>query len=246
MKRIITLFLVFYSLLSFAQCPLNLLADDLSKTNKEFKEFVNQSSGFRAWQILEKEAPTLRTDISELNLVSKNLDAIEKAGGYTKWKGLQSGARQSWNGATNIFKATADEIAEGTAKIKNHRLAQNAGTNGNYGYLEGKIGAINKNGELIRSGEPDKINEIFEALKVNPQQEIGGTNSWLRNTDSEYKMLNRLANELNGIKGKTYKEITGELKIASERPYCPSCQGVIQQFNEMYPNVKLILIDGIK
>ena len=42
MKRIITLFLVFYSLVSFAQCPLNVLADDLSKTNKEFKEFVNQ------------------------------------------------------------------------------------------------------------------------------------------------------------------------------------------------------------
>lgn len=90
MKRIITLFLVFYSLVSFAQCPLNVLADDLSKTNKEFKEFVNESSGFKAWQILEKEAPTLRTEISELSLVSKNLDAIEKAGGYTKWKGLHS------------------------------------------------------------------------------------------------------------------------------------------------------------
>lgn len=77
MKKITTLFLVFYSFVSFAQCPLNLLADDLSKTNKEFKEFVNESSGFRAWQILEKEAPTLRTDISELSLVSKNLDAIE-------------------------------------------------------------------------------------------------------------------------------------------------------------------------
>ncbi|MBP4137447.1 hypothetical protein [Flavobacterium geliluteum] len=89
MKKITTLFLVFYSFLSFAQCPLNLLADDLSKTNKEFKEFVNESSGFRAWQILEKEGPTLRTDITELSLVSKNLDAIEKVGGYTKWKGLQ-------------------------------------------------------------------------------------------------------------------------------------------------------------
>lgn len=38
----------------------------------------------------------------------------------------------------------------------------------------------------------------------------------------------------------------GELKIVSERAYCPSCQGVIQQFNEMFPNVKLILIDNIK
>ncbi|WP_078228562.1 deaminase domain-containing protein [Flavobacterium sp. LM4] len=154
--------------------------------------------------------------------------------------------RESWNGFKNIFKANADEIAEATTKIKNHRLAQNEGTNGNYGYLEGKIGDISKNGEMIRSGEPDKINEIFDALKINPKQEIDGANSWLRNTDSEYKMLNRLANDLNVIKGKIYKEIRGELRIVSERPYCPSCQGVIQQFSEMFPNVKLILIDGIK
>lgn len=38
MRKITTLFLVFYSFISFAQCPLNLLTDDLSKTNKEFKE----------------------------------------------------------------------------------------------------------------------------------------------------------------------------------------------------------------
>ncbi|MFJ1381182.1 deaminase domain-containing protein [Capnocytophaga canimorsus] len=40
--------------------------------------------------------------------------------------------------------------------------------------------------------------------------------------------------------------MTGVLKIISELPYCTSCQGVIQQFNEMFPNVKLILIDGVK
>ncbi|WP_232779836.1 deaminase domain-containing protein [Capnocytophaga canimorsus] len=36
------------------------------------------------------------------------------------------------------------------------------------------------------------------------------------------------------------------MKIVSERVYCASCQGVIQQFNEMFPNVKLILVDGVK
>nr|WP_316948350.1 deaminase domain-containing protein [Capnocytophaga canimorsus] len=28
--------------------------------------------------------------------------------------------------------------------------------------------------------------------------------------------------------------------------YCDSCTGVIQQFNKMFPNIKLILVDGIK
>ncbi|MFK8288264.1 deaminase domain-containing protein [Capnocytophaga canimorsus] len=36
------------------------------------------------------------------------------------------------------------------------------------------------------------------------------------------------------------------MKIVSENPYCTSCQGVIQQFNTMFPNVKIILIDGVK
>ncbi|MEP6806082.1 MAG: hypothetical protein ABI892_16265 [Flavobacterium sp.] len=35
----------------------------------------------------------MRTDISEVSLVSQNLEAIEKAGGYTKWKSLQSGGK---------------------------------------------------------------------------------------------------------------------------------------------------------
>ncbi|MFK8288266.1 deaminase domain-containing protein [Capnocytophaga canimorsus] len=59
-------------------------------------------------------------------------------------------------------------------------------------------------------------------------------------------MLNKLAQDLGAGKGKIYAHITGELKIVSENPYCTSCQGVIQQFNKMFPNVKLILVDGVK
>ncbi|MFJ1431439.1 hypothetical protein ACILE2_11660 [Capnocytophaga canimorsus] len=59
-------------------------------------------------------------------------------------------------------------------------------------------------------------------------------------------MLNKLAKDLRAEKGKIYAHITGELKIVSENPYCTYCQAVIQQFNEMFPNVKIILIDGVK
>ena len=64
----------------------------------------------------------------------------------------------------------------------------------------------------------------------------------MRNTDNEYKILNKLAEDLGG---KYNPNIKGEIKIISENPYCDSCTGVIQQFNEMFPNIKLILIDGI-
>lgn len=78
--------------------------------------------------------------------------------------------------------------------------------------------------------------------------EVQGSNgaAWLRNTDSEYKMLNQLASDLGAAKGGKYAGITGELKVVSENPYCASCQGIIQQFNEMFPDIKLILIDGAK
>lgn len=46
--------------------------------------------------------------------------------------------------------------------------------------------------------------------------------------------------------GKTYPNIKGEIKVISELPYCKSCVGVIEQFNDMFPNVKIILIDGVK
>lgn len=55
-----------------------------------------------------------------------------------------------------------------------------------------------------------------------------------------------ITQDLGAKKGKVYPYITGELKIVSERAYCPSCQGVIQQFNKMFPNVKIILIDNVK
>ena len=59
-------------------------------------------------------------------------------------------------------------------------------------------------------------------------------------------MLNRLANELGAEKGRVYEKMQGEIKIVSELEYCKSCTGIIQQFNEMFPNIKLILVDGVK
>ena len=44
-----------------------------------------------------------------------------------KWTQIKSWLknRPNWNGYTNIFKATADEIVEAATKIKNYRTANN-------------------------------------------------------------------------------------------------------------------------
>jgi hypothetical protein len=64
--------------------------------------------------------------------------------------------------------------------------------------------------------------QIFKAIKVE-----GGGRSWLRNTDSEYKILNKLADDLSAVNGGKYPNVNGEIKIISELEYCSSCQGVI-------------------
>ena len=51
---------------------------------------------------------------------------------------------------------------------------------------------------------------------------------------------------LQGVSGEVIEDVTGSLKIVSENPYCASCQGVIQQFSDMFPNIEITLIDGVK
>ena len=92
---ILSLFFVFSSLASYSQndCIVALLANDLSSSNPEFKTIVNKPNGFEAWKILQSESPSIRTDINELTLVSKNLEAIKSAKGYLNWKALQGVSR---------------------------------------------------------------------------------------------------------------------------------------------------------
>ncbi|AWX44282.1 hypothetical protein HME9304_01282 [Flagellimonas maritima] len=138
-----------------------------------------------------------------------------------------------------VRRGNGNELVEAANRISNHRIAINKPSSGNFGYVEGNINGKAVDNKLWSSGSADPITEpqIFDAI------EVGG---WIRNTDSEYKMLNKLADDLGGVKGSSYPNVTGEIKIVSERDYCASCQGVLQQFSEMFPNLKLILIDGVR
>jgi hypothetical protein len=147
-------------------------------------------------------------------------------------------------GLTNSFKATALVIEAATSRIKAERAK--GGSAGNYGYLNGNVNRspIKNNYRIWASGDANVFTEpqIFDAIEVAGKDGV----KYLRNTDSEYKMLNQLAYELRGVKGKVYTNITGELKIVSELPFCASCRSVVRQFNEMFPNIKLIVVNGAK
>jgi len=72
------------------ECPILALANDISTSGTEFKALIKNPEIFKAWNLLNKETPALRTNIEELKLVSKNLDEISKVGGYIKWKDLNT------------------------------------------------------------------------------------------------------------------------------------------------------------
>lgn len=89
-KHLSLLLLILISTSIKSQCILEFLADDLSKDISGFKELVETSEGLESWRILNKDVPGLRSDLSRLKEVSENLSDIKKAGGYAKWKGLNT------------------------------------------------------------------------------------------------------------------------------------------------------------
>ncbi|WP_337047939.1 DUF637 domain-containing protein [Serratia liquefaciens] len=60
-----------------------------------------------------------------------------------------------------------------------------------------------------------------------------------RNTDSEYKILDNLADKLgNNVSAK------GRVTIFTERAACESCLGVVDQFQKKYPGIKVEILDN--
>lgn len=230
--------------------------------NVAFKIWVLEDwqSRVKAWDALYP-SPSLRNITDNLthvdNYVKKNPNSLPSI--KSNFENLPEANRQAFiNGLKNATEdlshlggrgALPDEIADAVVKIADHRASNSWA--GNWGYLEGQTNPVvnitNQDGttKFWRSvSMEDAENEIhiFDAIEATGSN----GNEWLRITDSEYRMLNKFADEYGAVSGGVYPDITGSLKIVSENPYCPSCQGVIQQFHEMFPNVDLILVDGVK
>ncbi|MEH2922306.1 DUF637 domain-containing protein [Samsonia erythrinae] len=73
----------------------------------------------------------------------------------------------------------------------------------------------------------------YEVIKNNEGKPIS------RNTDSEYKILDNLADKLGG-------NVTaqGKVTIFTERAACESCLGVVDQFQKKYPGITVEVIDN--
>ena len=74
---------------------------------------------------------------------------------------------------------------------------------------------------------------------INSDNEIDSINGYLRNNDTEYKIIEKYNQKLDG----NY-DAKGTIKIVSEREVCPSCDNVIKAFSRDYSNIEIIIVDG--
>jgi predicted secreted protein len=200
---------------------------------------------------------------------SKSLIAeIKGAGGYDTWKkkvinntgdnlptklvegkNIFRASSQEYSLAKKIFKEYRKGVIYEQSKIlsKDDLTAFKIEFNKrNLGSIKGRIDHEIYNEEVKLSGRKYTGEPIFNAYKVDEEGNIDVDGAWSREKDIEYVMLSEIAKSKGAVKGGVYPKVTGEIIISSEFPYCVSCQGVIQDFSNMFPKVNVILIDKIR
>ncbi len=244
------------------------LFDDFAKTGKDFIErFVKNPNLVDSWKVLSNGKASLRTldnieAVNAFKLLNPDItdDAIQLAFESLKSSGTRrqafiSGLKNVSNNnllpLTNKRLASADEVKDALNNIRDFRKLNPSISSGkNIAYLDGIVNGqpmsqLTANPKWI-SGDITPLEKpyIWEATDAPNADGV----FFKRPDDSEYKMLNDLGRELqpNAVVGQQYLSHTGEIKIVSEIGYCSSCAGIISDFNSMFPNVKIILIDGIK
>ena len=126
-------------------------------------------------------------------------------------------------------------IAYSTSEIKGYSIDEfksfskygSRGKNGVKNAMEGWVSSVDN---------PRYSNDV---LKINSDNEIDMINGYLRNNDTEYKIIEQYNHILNED---YYAE--GKIIIVSEREICPSCDNVIKSFSRDYSNIEITLIDG--
>ena len=84
-------------------------------------------------------------------------------------------------------------------------------------------------------------NRIFKTRYVNNDNLINGPGAFDRGVDSEAKILEDIAHQLGYNFFGVDETITGNVYLITERKPCASCSDVIMQFEQMFPNINLVV-----
>lgn len=141
-----------------------------------------------------------------------------------------------------IFGKGVKSADEASAAVGDLRSTGTVGRKRNIAAAEVNIKGNGSNTLLSASGEGIRAGTVPEVGSPgNPQQFISRvTGNNTRYYDSEFKLLNYIANQL----GPSSKKIRGTINLHSERPPCISCSSVIAQFREAFPNIKINITTG--
>ena len=87
----------------------------------------------------------------------------------------------------------------------------------------------------------DDTNRIFDTQKVDTDNVVNGPRAFDRAVDTEAKILEDIAHQLGYNTKAVDSSVTGKVYLITERAPCASCADVISQFNEMFPNIEVIV-----
>ena len=118
---------------------------------------------------------------------------------------------------------------------------------GNVAFAEVDVGALSPETMVMKAysqfddrveeflPKPDgDLNSWILKPQVSTSKYVGTPEGYLRDMDTEFKILETLAQRL-GPSSQT----SGRINLISEKMVCPSCSDVVTQFRERYPNIQL-------
>ena len=147
-----------------------------------------------------------------------------------------------------IINRTLDATVDAALinKIKNFRgsFVDDLVTEGNVAVAQVNISGLKS--EWIAHSRLDTISDIQPpdavsniSLKPTDSPFEATVVGFLRDVDSEYKVLSDIANSLGNN-----TDAVGTIKLLTERPPCDSCANVIMQFTNKYKNIVIEVVDN--
>ncbi|NLT57113.1 MAG: hypothetical protein GXX79_21635 [Actinomycetales bacterium] len=177
-------------------------------------------------------APSCKTDIA---LVAADLAIGGGAAVASARLSQRAAARVAPNVAGTVSNGAIDAVSalrsSGTVGAKRNIAAAEVSIEGGDSYVAASV-----------SGVAERMGTVSNVgTKGNPQRFIPtatGGNS--RFYDSEYKLLNHVANRL----GPSSSKVTGSINLHSELPVCASCSSVVGQFQQAFPGIRINITTG--
>ena len=150
---------------------------------------------------------------------------------------------------TRVLDATSDLNIVNRVKVLRQKLTSDFKRSGNFGWAETEVSGLSKSEYYAHSGidefgTGDLINRVPD-ISLKPQTEIFPWSTVpnsagypiARNIDTEYKILNEIADKLG-----SNTNATGKIRLFTERAPCSSCSNVINLFSEKYTKIEIEII----